>query len=136
MDTSYKFMTDVWNTVSHSGSAQIIGAFLMLVGFLCQKSRRVPNGLISTIYVVLGILLYPLLGDRKTIPVDQANPLMLMALLGGILGFLAFVLHFAAYALFGRLLPAGFMPEEATPSVKPPPPTANRNDNTNENPRP
>jgi uncharacterized membrane protein len=127
MDTSYKFLTDAWATVIHSPPWFAIGICLMIVGFLAQKSARIDNRWIPIIYIVLALVLYPLLGDRKAIPADQQNPMLLMCLLGVILGFFSYLTHFVAYRVAQKYLPEGFFPDEESKT------TTSNNNQTNSN---
>jgi hypothetical protein len=107
-----KFVEDAWSAVVHSPSWMIIGMVLIVVAFCIQKSQSIGNKWIPIVYVLGGLILLPLLGDRKSIPADQQNPILLMCLLGVILGFGTYVAHFSVYKLLRNRIPEGFFPPD------------------------
>jgi hypothetical protein len=110
MDLS--FIPQLWDQITHSSAPVIIGLILNVGVFLWRSMQTLPNRWIPHICVVGGMVLYPLLGDRSTVPAAQPHPVAFMSLLGMILGFLSWAAHGALTKVLGKYFPDLFPPEK------------------------
>lgn len=91
MDTSI-FSALVGQVVNNPASALVILP-VSIVAIVLEMLSCVPNRLILPCCLTLGMLLFPGLVHRETVPPSFPNPLLVLILNGFILGFMAWAVH-------------------------------------------
>lgn len=99
-----KDITEIGGGILHAPSWLLLIIGLNLLGVFLSKTPVWPNawnGLIGYVLLGLGMILAPLIIPHNIFPPEQPHPTVLLVIIGGIFGMVAWLLH---GQLFQRLL--------------------------------
>ena len=87
------FIGDLFSQLTALGPEMLVALIVIVLGYVLRWIPQFPNRLIPIACIVLGAVLYPLLAPLPKPDAGLRHPMTRLALIGVLIGFLAWVGH-------------------------------------------
>jgi hypothetical protein len=87
------FISDLFSQLTALGPEMLVALIVIVLGYVLRFIPAVPNRVIPLACIVLGGVLYPLLGPVPKPDAAIRHPMIRLALIGILIGFLAWIGH-------------------------------------------